>query len=109
MDFGTKLKKIRKENNLTQEDMAELLFTTQGNYSLYESSQRTPSIEFLMLLIEKFKLDANWLLNNSEQTINFNDISSCNIAALKTDNYYAISSEKLIEIESKLDSILKKL
>jgi transcriptional regulator with XRE-family HTH domain len=37
MDFGTKLKKVRKENNLSQDEMAELLFTTQGNYSLYES------------------------------------------------------------------------
>ncbi len=109
MQFGEKLKKVRKENNLSQEEMAELLYTTQGNYSLYESGQRTPSIDFLKRLIEQFNLDANWLLSNNEQTIYFNDNSSCNIAALKTDNYYTVSSERLQEIEKKLDNILNKL
>lgn len=110
MNFGTKLKHIRKDNNLSQEEMAGILFTSQGNYSQYESNQRTPSIDLLTRLIEKFNLDANWLLcDSNEQTVHFNDNSSCNIAALKAENYHAIPSEKLIELEKKLELILAKL
>ncbi len=110
MNFGEKLKLIRKENKYSQEEMAEILFTTQGNYSQYESNSRTPSLDLLKRLIERFDLDANWLLSgNSEQTVHFNDNSSCNIAALKTDNYYGDSSEKLSEIEKKLEIIISKL
>lgn len=106
MDFGTKLKKIRKDNNLSQEEMADVLFTTQGNYSQYESNNRIPSIDLLKRLIEKFSLDANWLLSStSEQTINFNDNSSCNVAALKTENYI-VSSDHLSSLEKKLDTII---
>jgi hypothetical protein len=76
---------------------------------LYESKQRTPSLDLLMRLIEKFNLDANWLLASNDQAVNFHDNSSCNIAALKTDNYYTVSSDKLSEIEKKLDIILTKL
>ena len=42
MDFGSKLKSIRKLNDLSQEQMADLLFTTQGNYSQYENNNRVP-------------------------------------------------------------------
>ena len=46
MNFGQKLKDIRKSSNLSQQDMSEILFTTQGNYSLYETNIRKPSIDF---------------------------------------------------------------
>jgi transcriptional regulator with XRE-family HTH domain len=110
MNFGEKLRHIRKENKLSQEDMANILFTTQGNYSQYESNSRIPSLPLLQTLIEHFKLDANWLLaDNTGQTVNFNDNSSCNIAALKTENYYSVSTEKISEILNKLDLVISKL
>ena len=93
MNFGKKLKDIRKSNNLNQEDMADILCTTQGNYSQFETNHRKPSIDQIKILIEHFNLDANWLLSsNEDQIVNFNDNSTCNIAALKTDNYYAMPS-----------------
>ena len=110
MSFGQKLKEIRKQNNLSQVDMGDILFTTQGNYSQYETNIRLPSIDQLKILIEHFKLDANWLLSsNEDQVINFYDNSSCNIAALKAENYYSISAEKITELESKLDLIISQL
>jgi transcriptional regulator with XRE-family HTH domain len=47
MNFGTKLKLVRKLNNLSQSQMADLLFTTQGNYSQYENNNRIPSLDFI--------------------------------------------------------------
>ena len=54
MDFGSKLKSIRKLNDLSQEQMADLLFTTQGNYSQYENNNRVPSLDLLKRLIDQF-------------------------------------------------------
>jgi transcriptional regulator with XRE-family HTH domain len=110
MNLGKKLKDIRKSNNLSQEDVGEILFTTQGNYSLFETNMRKPSIDQLKILIERFNLDANWLFsNNDEQVVNFYDQSSCNIAAFKAENYYSIPSDKITEIDNKLNLIISKL
>jgi transcriptional regulator with XRE-family HTH domain len=110
MNFGKKLKDIRQTNNLSQDEMGEILFTTQGNYSLFETNKRRPSIDQLKILLDRFNLDANWLFSNSEeQIVNFYDQSTCNIAALKAENYYSISSEKITDIENKLDLIISKL
>jgi len=107
MDFGSKLKSIRKLNNLSQEQMADLLFTTQGNYSQYENNNRVPSLDLLKRLIDQFDLDANWLLSGStEQVVNFNDNSTCNIVSLKTENFHQ-SNERLEKIEEKVDDLLK--
>ncbi len=100
MNFGEKLKQIRKANKLSQDEIAELLFTTQGNLSQYESNQRTPSIEMLKRLIEKFDLDANWLLStNNEITVNFNEGIAHNTATLKAENFYNVPNERLLKIE----------
>ncbi|MBN8834548.1 MAG: hypothetical protein ABS68_00360 [Niastella sp. SCN 39-18] len=106
MDFGTKLKSIRKLKNLSQSEMADLLFTTQGNYSQYENNNRIPSLDLLKRLIEQFDLDANWLLSGStEQVVNFNDNSSCNIVSLKTENYHQ-PFDQFEKLEKKVDNIL---
>ena len=100
MNFGLKLKKVRKDNNLSQEAIADMLYVSQGNYSLFESNRRTPSIDFLMRLIEKFSLDANWLL--SEHEVEFYDNIKDNIETLKMGDNASFFSEKLKAIEQKL-------
>lgn len=111
MKFGEKLKKIRKHNGLSQEGMAEILFTTQGNYSQYESNSRIPSLNLVVRLIEIFSLDANWLLSSdSDQTVQFcNNNPSDIVAPIKTENCHYKSSDKLLEIERKLQIIISKL
>lgn len=106
MDFGTKLKKIRKEHNLNQDQMAEILFTTQGNYSQFENNNRIPSLDIIKRLVEKFNLDANWLLSSTQdQTNNFMDNSSCQIAFLKTEKFY-LGSDYIEDLNKKLDLLI---
>lgn len=45
MTFGDNLKKLRKENNLTQEELARRVGTTKQAISRYENSMREPSIK----------------------------------------------------------------
>ena len=42
--FGTKLKKIRIEKNMSQDEMATFLGTSKQVISRYETNQRTPKI-----------------------------------------------------------------
>lgn len=104
MNFGEKLKQIRIENKLNQVEMAEILYTTQGNYSQYESNARIPSMDLLKRIIERFNLDANWLiLDTLEQSTNFT--GNISTAGLNDINL----AEKLSDIDRKFEIIISKL
>ena len=50
MDFCDKLKKLRKDNNLTQEEFAEKIFVTRTAVSKWETGNGYPSLESLKLI-----------------------------------------------------------
>lgn len=51
-DFGSKLKKIRKDRGLTQSQMANMLEVDLQNYGLWERSYRTPSVKIAMQIAD---------------------------------------------------------
>lgn len=102
MNFGNKMKTIRKINNFSQEQMADALFTTQGNYSQYENNNRIPSIDFIKRFIEKFNTDANWLLSDTD------DRESYHVLINNPENTNP-SAEVLNEIKTNIAIILQEL
>ena len=50
MMFSEKLKKLRQEQNLTQDDLADKIFVTRTAISKWETDNGYPSIENLKLL-----------------------------------------------------------
>lgn len=52
----TKIKKIRKEKNLTQEELAKKLNVTQKCISSWEIGRTEPSIEKIIKLAEIFEV-----------------------------------------------------
>lgn len=48
--FSEKLKKLRQEQNLTQDDLADKIFVTRTAISKWETDNGYPSIENLKLL-----------------------------------------------------------
>lgn len=60
--FGTRLKKLRKEKKLTQNELAAILEITQTNVSDYERSQVFPSKKVLEKLVHRLQVDLNWIL-----------------------------------------------
>lgn len=62
--FGEKLHKIRKELNLSQEEMAIQTNVTYRAYTSYERGDRKPSFEFLEQLASRFEVNLNWLIAN---------------------------------------------
>lgn len=63
MEFSEKLKLMRKEANLTQEELAQRLHVTRQAVSNYEQGRGYPSIEILVSIAELFKVSLDELLS----------------------------------------------
>ena len=66
MKFSEKLKKLRQEKNLTQDDLAEKIFVTRTAVSKWETDNGYPSIESLKLLAEMFNTTIDKLISEED-------------------------------------------
>ena len=65
MTFGEKLSRLRKENNYTQEELAELLGVSRQSVSKWESDVAYPETEKLVRMGNLFNCSMDYLLNES--------------------------------------------
>lgn len=63
MNFSEKLQSLRKEKNITQQELAEALFVSRTTISKWESGKGYPSIDSLKLLAEFFSVTVDELLS----------------------------------------------
>lgn len=66
MSFGNNLKKLRQENEMTQEELAKKINTSRSNIANYENDKNMPSIEILNKLSEILKCSADYLLGKTD-------------------------------------------
>ena len=66
MTFGEKLKKIRTDRGLTQDELAERLFVSRTAVSKWESGRGLPNIESLKAISKLFSLSVDELLSGEE-------------------------------------------
>ena len=66
MTTGEKLTKLRKENNITQEELADLLEVSRQSVSKWESDLAYPETEKLIKLSELYHVCVDYLLKDSE-------------------------------------------
>lgn len=64
--FPTQLKKIRKEQNTTQDDLASQLFVTRQAISKWESGDSTPDLNNLIKLTDIFNVSLDTLVFGAE-------------------------------------------
>lgn len=67
-----KLKELRKENHLTQNDVAKILNVNQRTYSGYELGLSEPNIQSLIKLAELYHVSLDELLGRDCNIINLN-------------------------------------
>ena len=60
--LGQRLKILRKENNLTQTELAEKLFLDKSTIAKYETDKIEPSLSQLVKLAKFFKVSTDYLL-----------------------------------------------
>ena len=66
MFFSKNLKRLRKENNLSQEGIAEILDVSRQAVSKYEQGNSYPEIEKLMVLSQRFNVSIDSLLSDEQ-------------------------------------------
>ena len=62
VNFGERLKMLRKENRMTQDELARKLNVTKSIISYYELGDRTPSTDILVKLAYIFNVSTDYLL-----------------------------------------------
>lgn len=61
MDIGNRIKKIRKELDLTQSEFAARIGSVQNTVTGYENGRRNPSAPVISLICERFNVREEWL------------------------------------------------
>ena len=62
VNFGKRLKMLRKESRMTQDELARKLNVTKSIISYYELGDRTPSADILVKLAYIFNVSTDYLL-----------------------------------------------
>jgi transcriptional regulator with XRE-family HTH domain len=77
--LGERLKKLRKEQNITQKELGEQFNLSSRVIGYYESEERTPTPDFLLDISNYFNISLDYLLGKTDkrnpENSNYNDIS----------------------------------
>ena len=65
MNLDEKIKKIRKDNKMSQDDIAEILNVTRQTISNWENGKNYPDIETLVKISDKFNISLDILLKEN--------------------------------------------
>ncbi|CAM3115104.1 helix-turn-helix domain-containing protein [Lactococcus hircilactis] len=90
--FGDKLRTLRLEKKMTQQDLAARMGLVSASISSYEKSRKYPSVEILIQLCQIFDVSADYLLGLS-------DDKEINLSAL-TDEQMRIILQLIAEFEN---------
>ncbi len=62
VDFGIKIRELRKKKGLTQQQLAEYVGVTKAMVSAYETGMRYPSYDILIKFTRIFRVTSDYLL-----------------------------------------------
>ena len=84
MDFGTRLKELRKQSGLTQQQLAERIGVSKSVVSFYELRERSPSPDVLTKLSHIFHVSTDYLLGiERTKTIDVTGLSDEDVRAVQ--------------------------
>ncbi|WP_017259039.1 helix-turn-helix domain-containing protein [Pedobacter arcticus] len=67
--LGKRLKSLRVQEQLSQEELAKILEISRSNYSQIELGKQYPTYQSLNLLCKYFEKDYNWILNPNDTEV----------------------------------------
>lgn len=62
MNFNERLRETRRDRDIGQKELADVLNITQPQYSLYETGKRSMPAEYLPPICKKLGVSADYLL-----------------------------------------------
>ncbi len=94
--IGDRLKHLRKENNLTQKDMAEKLGIHPNTISMYEKGNRNIPSTMIKKISDAFNISTDYLLRG-EETKEKQEFSSLDESLLKDENYLNLTLKNMLK------------
>ena len=70
-NMGTRLRRLRVIKELTQENIAAILNTSQTVYGRYERDERVPSTNYLRTLCQFYDVSADYLLGLIDEPLSY--------------------------------------
>lgn len=84
MEFGNRLKELRKQQGLTQQQLADRIGVTKSVISFYELKERAPSPEVLIKLSYIFHVSTDYLLGiERNKTVDVSGLEDEDIKAVQ--------------------------
>ena len=97
-DFGYRLKMIREESHLTQQQLADYSGISRSNIGTWERGRSVPLPDGLIALADALNCSIDYLLGRE---------SEAGIISIKNDNRRNLLAEELNEVYIKLNSFYK--
>lgn len=94
MSFGYRLKQLRNERKMTQEELGKQLNVTKASISGYENGTRNPDQDALVKIAKIFNVSTDYLLGNSDE---------------KNKKYYELNHKDKKDIEKRLKIMIEDL
>lgn len=98
-----RLKQIREEKGLSQNELAKKINMTQQRISSYEKGIREPDIETLKILADFFNVSIDYLLDKTDKRNNDIDLSEVRIAQYGGIDTNGLSEEDIEEIKKQVE------
>lgn len=90
MEFKDRLKKLRKENKMTQTELGKKLSYGYTAISNYETGRNEPGIRELIVLADLFKVTVDYLIGHvdwrAKANAKCNNCIKCDVCYLGTDD-----------------------
>ena len=107
MNFGDILKKLRKDKNLTQDELAQKINSSRSNIANYENGKNMPSVEILQKLSELFDVSTDYLLGKSDQR-NPEKVNIEEVDVAFSSGYKGLNDTNKMIIQNTLEALLAK-
>lgn len=94
MDLGTKIKNIRYNNNLSQEEMARILKINRNYLSRIETNKSLPTAEVLIKFAQEFSISIDSLLGLNMDS---KEVNEARVSKIKKISQYCnnLSNQEL--------------
>lgn len=70
---GKRIKKLRAENKISQQELGDIIGVTKVSISGYENGNRAPSLDKLIEIANYFKTSIDYLVSREKKVINEED------------------------------------
>mgnify|MGYP000988210218 FL=1 len=65
--IGQRIKQLRKENKITQEELGKMFGMVKSTISLYENGKSNPDDEIKQKIADQFNVSIDWLLGRTDE------------------------------------------